>query len=319
MSTLFSSFPAQLRERLFEKIKGKTFFFPEGSDPRLKETEKLLQPLSVNVVLNAEKHCSDIQLKTKEHLLRKNESRAKKLSEGDIASISQDPFYQGGVLLYQKNVDVVVGGATVPTSHVIRAVLNTIGVRKGYSVLTSCFLFQLKIPSPGQQEIVIYADAGVIPVPNEEQGVEIAALSAEAYRLWTGENPKISFLSFSTQGSAQHADVTKMNGMARRFCEKYPQEHADPFEVQFDAACVPDVAQKKCSSTKIKGATNVFIFPDLNSGNIAYKITQRLAGAQAWGPILLGAAMPYSDLSRGASPADIAHNAILTSLLHTGK
>jgi phosphotransacetylase len=172
----------------------------------------------------------------------------------------------------------------------------------------------LNSPTPGGEDIVLYADAGVIPQPSALQIPQIAVLAAQAFEAWTGREARVGFLSFSTHGSAQHPDVQKMRDAAASFAQGSPRWLSEG-ELQFDAAVVPEVAIRKNPNTRLAGRTNVFVFPDLDAGNIAYKITQRLAGAEAWGPLLLGSAKPFSDLSRGASALDIAHVALLTLAL----
>jgi phosphate acetyltransferase len=189
-----------------------------------------------------------------------------------------------------------------------------VGLKKQCPLLTSCFLFRLANPTPGGEEVVVYADAGVIPQPSESQLSQIAHLSAEAFSAWVDREARVGFLSFSTHGSAEHPDVLKMRNASNIFANDYPEVPSEG-EIQFDAAVAPKVALRKNPSSKLQGRTNVFIFPDLDAGNIAYKVTQRLAGAEAWGPLLLGSAKPFSDLSRGASALDIAHVALLTASL----
>jgi phosphotransacetylase len=180
--------------------------------------------------------------------------------------------------------------------------------------MTSAFLLALQQQTAGGESLISFSDCAVIPQPTTDQLVDIAFLSQQAYESWTQRKPKIAFLSFSTAGSAQHAEVEKVAQASRFFQKNYPAILAEG-EVQFDAACDPFIAMRKSPTGQVQGKANVFVFPDLNSGNIAYKIAQRLGGAQAWGPVLLGAIKPFSDLSRGASAQDIAHAAALTLAL----
>jgi phosphate acetyltransferase len=247
-------------------------------------------------------------------VLNASAARRGKAASEELLACKTDPFFVAGALLERGLVDAAVGGAVATTAHVLRAVLNTVGVQSQFPLITSCFLFQLCEPTAGGEQLVLYADAGVVPQPTESQIPHIAALAAAAFQRWTGREPRVGFLSFSTHGSAQHPDVAKMRTAAASFAAAHPEILSEG-ELQFDAAVVPDVALRKNPATRLAGRTNVFVFPDLDAANISYKITQRLAGAQAWGPLLLGCGKPFSDLSRGATAEDIAHIAILTLAL----
>lgn len=144
----------------------------------------------------------------------------------------------------------------------------------------------------------------MLPDPDAEQLVHVAAATAHNHALLTGEEPRVAFLSFSTHGSAEHAHVTKMRSACEAFVRAHPGVLADG-ELQFDAACVPDVAARKCPSSPLQGRANVLVFPDLDAGNIAYKLTQRLGGFDAFGPLLQGFPSPWLDLSRGCTAEDV--------------
>lgn len=310
---LFESLQPSVRQHLLEAARGKIVALPEGNDPRIAEAAIILQNAGVQVRLGSEALISQNRLKTRELLLSRAALRKKNI-DAHIDSLELDSFFEAGAALANNEVQAVVGGATVPTAHVIRAVLGSVGLRPTIATLTSCFLFSLREPLASGDDVMLYADCAVVPQPTSEQLVDIAAVSADAFQKWTGRTPRVAFLSFSTKGSAQHSDVNKVHAAYEQFKAKYPEVLADG-EMQFDAAVVPSVAQRKAPGSKIAGSANVFIFPDLDAGNIAYKITQRLAGAEAWGPILLGCAQPFSDLSRGASALDVAHASVLTLAL----
>lgn len=312
--TLFANLPAEIRERIIARARGKRVVFPEAADPRVQAAAQLLlRDAGVSSVLLSEKDLALHAQKTQEVIEKRAQLRGKRVTPELLASAG-DAFYVAGALLELCEAEAAVGGAVATTAHVIRAALSTIGSDPQAPLVTSCFLFKLREPTSGGEDVVLYADAGVVPQPDASQLAHIATLSAQAYADWTGREARVAFLSFSTNGSAQHADVEKVRAASAAFTAAHPHIPSEG-ELQFDAATVPEVALRKNPSSRLAGSANVFVFPDLDAGNIAYKVTQRLAGAEAWGPLLLGTAKPYSDLSRGASALDIAHVALLTLAL----
>ncbi len=226
-----------------------------------------------------------------------------------------DPLYFAGMMVRSGDADGAVGGATVATSEVIRAALRCIGTAPGQRMVTGAFY--MVVPSfrgTPEHEVLTFADAGVVPDPDVEQLVMIAAQAAEMRPVIVGDEARIAFLSFSTRGSAASPAVQKMHDAHDRFQQRFPGIAADG-ELQADAALIRHVGQRKAPDSPVAGHANVLIFPDLNAGNIAYKLVERLAGATAIGPILHGLARPFNDLSRGADAAAVEAVAYVTALM----
>lgn len=229
-------------------------------------------------------------------------------------AISSRIFY-GAFMCKTGIVDGLVAGSIASTADMLRAAFMCIGTAPGIKIGSSSFLMDLKEPAPNGNQALLYADCGVNPDPNAEQLVDIAMAAADTYRSLVGDQPKIAFLAFSTKCSAEHAILEKIIKATELFKAKIAAEGLDIVtegELQADAALVPSVAASKAPESAIQGDANVLIFPDLNAGNIAYKLTQRLAGAGAYGPILMGLNAPLNDLSRGCSADDIVGMAAVT-------
>ncbi len=317
---------SQLLEQIYAKAKAKQakVVLPEGEDPRTLEAARKIQDsqLAHPIVLGKPDELEKI---AKEHNLSLdqieiiNPETSDKLdvySEGYVNRRSKNTpesaervvkkaLNYGGMMVHLGDADAMVAGAANPTARVIKAALITIGVAEGIKVASSYFLMQLPEFQGQKDKALIFADCGVNIDPNPEQLADIAISSAQNAEKLLGEPAKVAMLSFSTQGSAQHPLIDKVTKATAILKEKAP-ELAVAGELQADAALIPSVAAKKVNDDSgVAGHANVLIFPDINAGNICYKMVQYTANAQAVGPILQGFAKPISDLSRGASVDDI--------------
>ena len=237
----------------------------------------------------------------------------KGLTPTQARQIMLNPIYFACMLLREGEVDGAVGGCVNTTADTVRAALQVVGLREGRATLSSCFLMIVPDCEYGYNGAFIFSDCGVVPNPSARQLAGIAISSAESARLFLNTEPYVAMLSFSTKGSAQHPSIDKIKEALQIVKSRKPHLAIDG-EFQLDAAIVPYVAKIKAPDNKVAGRANVLIFPDLNSGNIAYKITQRLGRAQAYGPILQGLAKPVNDLSRGCSVEDIVNVVAITAI-----
>ena len=226
----------------------------------------------------------------------------------DRAALAGDPLYLGAAAVRTGLADACVGGSARPTADVIRAGIKIIGLAPGVKTVTSCFLIQLP-----DSRVFAYADCAVVPEPDETQLADIALSTNRTFADLTGQVPVVAMLSFSTKGSADHPAVRRIRAATELVRARAPELAVDG-ELQFDAAIVEAVATRKAPGSSVAGRANVFIFPNLDAGNIGYKITERLANASAIGPFLQGLAAPMNDLSRGCGVDDIVNVALASAV-----
>ncbi len=278
---------------------------PESSDIRIQNAKKKLTDLGFNVI-KIDDYKSNFDTYTS---LLSKKPFSKNWRKQDLETYLENPLHLAMALLENGEIDGVIAGADTATSDVLRSAIRTVGVSKTSKWVSSIFF----MISPDGETALTFADCGVIPEPDSNQLAMIAHDSAKFHHLLTGEEPKIAFLSFSTKGSAEHYRVEKVRKAVNVFAKKYPNYTHDG-ELQFDTAFIPNVSNVKAPNSPLKGKANVFIFPNLDAGNIAYKIAQRLANYSALGPLLQGLDKPVHDLSRGCSVEDIVRVASITAM-----
>ncbi|MFA6928964.1 MAG: phosphate acetyltransferase [Lentisphaeria bacterium] len=323
---------ANLMEKLFPKAAaaGLTIVLPEGQDPRVMKAAQLVAQKKLAKVkvlatpaearisqqgvsfagLDVEVidylHANDFdRLANVLYERRKN----KGLTEDQAHEMTCNRLYFGNLMLSQGLVGGLVAGSIASTPDMLRSAFHCIGTAKGIKIGSSCFVMDLLQPTAAGEDTLLYADSGVNPNPTAEELVDIAISTIKTHNALLGTQPKLAFLSYSTKGSAKGDLVDKMQKATEltlaRIAELGIEALVDG-ELQGDAALEPSVAASKAPKSPLQGGANILIFPDLNCGNICYKITERLAGADAYGPILQGLAKPVNDLSRGCTAEDIA-------------
>jgi phosphate acetyltransferase len=231
----------------------------------------------------------------------------KKPSETQIQEALTHPVFQGALMVERSEADGCVAGAITTTADTVKAALHCIGLAPGMKTLSSFFMMLFP------DRVLMYSDCGVLPAPHAAQLADIAIAASDNWSKLTSSPSKTAFLSFSTKGSAEHESIDVIREALAMAQQRRPDLLMDG-ELQADAALVSAVGKSKCPDSPIAGEANVLIFPNLHAGNIAYKLTQRLAGAIAVGPILQGLAKPMNDLSRGCSAEDILLAGVITAL-----
>ncbi|MFA4844680.1 MAG: phosphate acetyltransferase [Candidatus Margulisiibacteriota bacterium] len=227
--------------------------------------------------------------------------------------LTRDYPYFGAMLVDAGEADGMVTGATHYTADTLRATIDCVGRAAGQSIISSFFVMVLPDKTYGEDGVLFYADCGVVPNPSAEQLADIAIQTSESFIKLMGIQPRIAMLSFSTKTSAVHPDVDKVVTATRLAKQKRPDLILDG-ELQLDAAIIPSIGERKAPGSLVAGRANILIFPDLDAGNIGYKLTERLAKAQAFGPLLQGEARAVNDLSRGCSVDDIVNITAITAV-----
>ena len=238
----------------------------------------------------------------------------KNISKEKAIQTLSNPLYFGAMLVRNSEADTMVAGAANTTADVIRSAIRVLGLKKAVKTISSSFLMIIPEYMGQKDKVFLFADCGVLPDPDPEELASIAVSTAETMELLFGIEPNIALLSFSTKGSARHADVKKVTETLKILNRDFPNLKVDG-ELQLDAAIVPAVQKQKAPDSIVAGEANILIFPSLDAGNIGYKLTQRLAQAKAIGPILQGLTKPVNDLSRGCSVEDIIDAAAIACVM----
>lgn len=321
--------------QLIEKLKQspKTIVFTEGEDPRILEassrllTSNFLHPILVGNEEKIKTAASETGYNVDKATIIDPDNfediekmiatfcelrKSKGVTEDQARETLKHSNYFGTMLVKMGYADALLGGASYSTADTVRPALQLIKTKPENKIVSSCFIL-VRPGATGQNEVLAMGDCAINIKPNEDELVEIAEETVKCAKLF-GIEPKVAFLSYSTNGSGKGEDVDKMANATKKTKERNPELPIDG-EMQFDAAVSPKVAEKKFPGSEVAGHANTFIFPDINAGNIGYKIAQRMGNFEAYGPILLGLNSPINDLSRGCTATEVYSMAIITAAL----
>lgn len=317
----------------------KIIVLPEGEEPRMiKAAETIInEGLASLILLGREENIKSkarelgIDLSNKIQIINPKDSKKLKeyadsyyqlrknkgVSSEEAFQLLENPLYFGALMVYHDDADGLVAGSINATGDVFRPALQTIKTAPGINIVSSSFIMVIPDCPYGEKGVMVFADCALNPEPNAEQLADVAIASAATGKALVGFEPRVAMLSFSTRGSGKHPLVDKVIEATKIAKEKKPELLIDG-ELQADAALIPSIGKRKAPNSKIAGKANVLIFPDLHSGNIAYKLIERLAKAKAIGPISQGMRKPVNDLSRGCSVEDIV-NVVAITVLQAGE
>ncbi len=317
-----------LKKKLSER---KKIILPETMDDRvLKAAQYLIENDKIDIILIGNKEeiinkypslskVTIIDPKTSDYTneyinklveLRKNKGMTK---DQATKLILEDYMYFSCMHLYFNRADGIVSGACHSSANTLRPALEIIKTSPNTDLVSSFFLIEVNNCNYGSNGLFIFADCGLIQNPTSKELALIAKTSADSFKELVGEQPKVAFLSYSTKSSASHPDIDKVIEATHIANQNYPQYDMDG-ELQLDAAIIPEIGKMKSPNSKVAGHANVLIFPNLDSGNIGYKLVERLAGANSYGPLTQGIAKPVNDLSRGCTVSDIIGVVIITAV-----